>query len=150
MRRQKMKQLRSMEKFVDGLAQDSEGDRFSQHRINGAWSRVGGVDESAEAGQHDNWQAGMQSFNQFSGLIAAHLRHGSIEKNDVEPFSLRLSNGLTSAGCHCDRVAVAAQILGNDLADSLVVIDNENVEIRFSSVGGLLCWWTYFYEVSNR
>ena len=140
MRRQKMKQLRSMEKFVDGLAQDSEGDRFSQHRINGAWSRVGGVDESAEAGQHDNWQAGMQLFNQFSGLITAHLRHGSIEKNDIEPISLRLSNGITSAGCDGDVVAVAAQVLGDDLADPLIVVDNKDVEIRCVPIGILLRW----------
>ena len=140
MQRQKVNLLRSMEELVDGLAQDSEGDRFPKHGINRAWSRVGGFDESPETGQHDNWQGGMESFNQFGGLITAHLRHGSIEKNDIELISLRLSNGLTPTGCDGDVVAVAPQVLGDDLADTLIVVDNKDVEIRCVLVGILLGW----------
>jgi hypothetical protein len=118
-----------MQMSVDGFAQGSKGDRFSEHGVNGAWARAGDFDESAKASQQDDRQIGMQLFDQFSRLIAAHLWHGAIEKDDIEPILPRLANGLTPARCDNNVVSVAAQVLGHDFADTLVIVDDEDTEV---------------------
>src|SRR5690348_1341743 len=70
----------SIEMLVDGFTQASEADRFSEHGIHGSRRRPGDFNQGTESGEENDGKRRMQLFDQFSRLVAAHLRHSPIKK----------------------------------------------------------------------
>src|SRR5262245_37637783 len=119
----------SIEMLVDRFAQGPEADWFPKHSINRSRPRPGDFNQGTEPGEENDGKSGVQLFDQFGSLIAAHLRHGSIEENDVEAFLLGPSNGFSSACRDRNLMPVATQVVCYHLTDSFVVVNRQNVEL---------------------
>lgn len=73
----------------------------------------------------------LQLFQEARRLIAAHLRHDTIEHDEVEVVTAEFLEPFAPARSSRDGVPVAAQVGGENLENGWIVIDDENVERRF-------------------
>ncbi len=70
-------------------------------------------------------------FDKVRRLVAAHVRHRSIQDDKVEEIVAEFFQRLAAALGRGDRVAITTQITGENFKDGKLIIDDENVQDRF-------------------
>ena len=118
-----MGELGGIKKFVDGLAERIERDRFIEDDIHRRRLRAADFDQRPKAGEHDHGDIVSHLLDESRRLIAAHLRHHAIENDEIEIVALEFFQGLASARRRGNRMPIATQIGRDDFQDPRLVID---------------------------
>ena len=88
-------------------------------------------DQVAESSEHDDGGVLVRLFDEARGLVATHVRHGSIQDNEIEKIVAEFFQRLAAALGGGDGVSIATQITRKDFEDGKFIIDDENVQDRF-------------------